>query len=67
MSNHIQQRVYSDGEILDLIEDFLVNHFAEEVPEAPASELFDMLTHVCHLVELRSSKHKKQGPDSVSR
>ena len=55
MSMVIPQRTYSDSEILDLIEDFLVNHFAEEDPDSPASELFDMLNHICHLVELRCS------------
>jgi len=54
MSNNVQPRVYSDGEILDMIEDFLVNHFGEDDQDPCDPNLFEMLTHICDLVELRS-------------
>jgi len=53
MSNNVQPRVYSDGEILDMIEDFLVNHFGEDDQDPGDPNLFEMLTHICDLVELR--------------
>jgi hypothetical protein len=46
---------YTDGELLDLIEDFLVNHFGQDersrIAKGPA---FDMLEHVSELVDLRA-------------
>lgn len=56
MSKDVPPRVYSDGEILDLIEDFLVNHFGEDDKDPGDPNLFEMLTHICDLVELRSPK-----------
>ena len=46
---------YTDRELLDLIEDFLVNHFGQDersrIAKGPA---FDMLEHVSELVDLRA-------------
>jgi hypothetical protein len=48
------ERPYSDSKILDLIEDFLVNHFGDDeregIEKGPA---FDMLEHVSELADLR--------------
>ena len=52
---------YSDGEILDLIEDFLVNHFTDDDPEPHGPELIEMLKHIANLVELRSTKGNVVG------
>jgi hypothetical protein len=36
-----------------MIEDFLVNHFGEDDQDPGDPNLFEMLTHICDLVELR--------------
>jgi hypothetical protein len=42
-----------DTEILDLIEGFLTNHFDCEEQQADSGNLFQMLSHISDLVELR--------------
>ncbi len=65
MPNHDRSAAYSDTEILDLIEDFLVNHFAvderQDIPQGPA---FAMLEHIADLLDLRrgNSQHRGSGP-----
>ena len=47
MPNHDRSAAHSDTEILDLIEDFLVNHFAvEERQDIPQGPAFAMLEHL---------------------
>ena len=64
MPKDARPRSYSDGEILDLIEDFLVNHFADDDPEPRGPELIEMLKHISDLVELRSTKGNVGRPES---
>ena len=45
-----------DTEILDLIEDFLTNHFDFEKKQADSGELYQILTHITHLVDLRQAR-----------
>src|SRR5258708_12694293 len=67
MPNHDRSAAYSDTEILDLIEDFLVNHFAvderQNIPQGPA---FAMLEHIADLLDLRrgNSQHRGSGPSA---
>ncbi len=56
---------YSDTEILDLIEDFLVNHFGvddrQDMPRGPA---FELLEHIDGLVDLRRDNSQQRRPAS---
>jgi len=68
MPNDNQIVPYSDGDILDLIEDFLVNHFGvDERRTMPNDAAFQMLEHIDHLVELRrdNSQQRGAGPSDV--
>lgn len=60
---HVSHTNYTDGELLDLIEDFLVNHFGQDersrVAKGPA---FDMLEHVSELVDLRAKAGGVRSP-----
>jgi hypothetical protein len=63
MPNDNRHATHSDTEILDLIEDFLVNHFGvddrQSVPEGAA---FQMLEHIDALVGLRHHSSQRGGP-----
>lgn len=54
---------YSDTEILNLIEDFLVNHFEvddrQDMPKGPA---FELLEHIEALVDLRGGNSQQRDP-----
>jgi len=68
MPNDNRTAAYSDTEILDLIEDFLVNHFGvddrQAMPQGPA---FEMLEQIDHLVELRRHNPRQCPPESSDR
>lgn len=54
--NQTSQNRPSDASILDLIEDFLVNHFGEdERQDIERGQAFEMLEHVSDLVNLRNT------------
>ncbi len=63
MPNHDLSAAYSDTEILDLIKDFLVNHFAVDerqcIPQGPA---FAMLEHIADMLDLRRGNSQPRGP-----
>lgn len=65
MPNDNRTDTYSDTHILDLIEDFLVNHFGvddrQSMPYGPA---FEMLEQGDHLVELRRRSQEQYGAES---
>ncbi len=65
MPNDNRPAAYSDTGILDLIEDFLVNHFGvddrQDIPQGPA---FEMLEHIASLVDLRRGNSQQCGPGS---
>ena len=65
MPNDNRPAAYSDTAILDLIEDFLVNHFGvddrQDIPQGPA---FQMLEHIYDLVDLRHDSSQHGGPGS---
>lgn len=63
MPNDNRHATHSDTEILDLIEDFLVNHFGvddrRDMPKGPA---FELLEHIDALVDLRGGNSQQRGP-----
>ena len=65
MSNDNRCAEHSDKEILDLIEDFLVNHFGvDEREHIPRGAAFEMLEHIDDLLELRRGNSQQRGQES---
>lgn len=59
-------RQYSDKEVLDLIEDFLVNHFGEDERATVAdAEAIELLKQIENFVELRQNGELSQPEAKV--
>ena len=59
MTDNRRTSAHTDREILDLIEDFLTNHFGIDNAGPEESGLLQMLEHISHLLDLRNKTRSR--------